>query len=351
MYEKWIDEPLKSLDGKAREAAKERQSQLTKPPGSLGQLEHCVVHLAAMQGKSQPTADDIHIVIFAADHGIAASGVSVFPQAVTTEMVRNFSRGGAAISVLARELSANLSVVNVGTLTDPGTLPGVIDRRIAASTHNFLESAAMSSDQLHQALQVGRESVDQATTAGADLFIGGEMGIGNTSSASAMAARLLGRPAADLCGPGTGLDAAGVRRKALLVEQALQRHAGNMNTAREVLRHLGGFEIAALTGAYLRCAQIGMPAIVDGFIASTAALCCYQIAAGCRDWMLFGHRGAEPGHRIVLQALHATPIVELDMRLGEASGAATAARLLQLACALHRDMATFAEAGVSDSHR
>lgn len=347
MHDDWLAAPAAPLDGNAQAAARARQQQLTKPPGALGRLEALAEWLAARQGRARPTCKRVTIGVFAADHGLAAEGVSAFPQAVTGEMVRNFARGGAAISVLAYELGARLEVIHLGTVNDPSPLSGVIDARIAPATANALQQPAMTAAQCATALDAGRQTIERAVAAAAQLFVGGEMGIGNTASASACASALLGLPAAALTGPGTGLDAAGVTRKADIVQRAVDRHADAGQNPRAILRRLGGFEIAALCGAYLACAQRGLPALVDGFICTVAALLAVRIQPAARDWLLFGHRSAEPGHARVLEALAAEPLLDLGLRLGEGSGAALAVPLLRQACALHAGMATFAEAGVS----
>ena len=324
-----------------------RQAQLTKPPGSLGALESAAVRLAALQHQPRPALDRVWISVFAADHGVAAEGVSAFPQAVTGEMVRNFAGGGAAISVLARELGATLDVVNLGTVNDPGEIAGVRRAIVAASSANFCEQPAMSAAQLQAALDAGADSVRLACADGAQLYIGGEMGIANTTAATALACAQLGVAPTELAGAGTGLDAAGIAHKAAVVARALALHA-DATEAREQLRRLGGFEIAALSGAFVAAAQAGLPVLVDGYIATVAALTATRINPGVRDWLLFAHRSHERGHGLLLQALDAQPLLDLGMRLGEASGAAVAVPVLRLACALHNGMATFAQAGVSE---
>lgn len=343
-----LSQPCAVLNEATRAAALKRQSQLTKPPGALGQLEDIAVRLAAMQGTAHPAVDKAAIVIFAADHGVAAENVSAFPQAVTGEMVKNFARGGAAISVLAQALNAKLEVVNLGTVNDPGDWPNVVRAVIAPSTANFAVEAAMTEEQLGQALQAGHDSVMRAIALGAQIFIGGEMGIANTSSATVLSCALLGAMPRELAGPGTGLDHAGVTHKVAVLERALALHGKHFDTPLETLRRLGGFEIAALTGAYLTCAQQGVPVLVDGYIATAAALVAVRIAPNCADWLIYAHGSAEPGHASLLQALDAQPLLSLGMRLGEGSGAATALPLLRMACALHNGMATFAEAAVSE---
>lgn len=344
----WWLEACRTVDLKAREQAQARQQQLTKPAGSLGRLEQIAIQLAGLQGQIKPRLEQVSIAIFAGDHGVVAEGISAYPQAVTGQMLLNFVGGGAAISVLARQLNAQLEVIDLGTIDPDLSLPGVRHLRVGAGTANFALTAAMTAEQGLQALQGGRETALRAAASGAHLFIGGEMGIGNTTAASALACALLGCPASELSGPGTGLDAAGVRHKAEVIERALELHGKLSDDPLQALFCVGGFEIAALVGAYLGCAQAGVAVLVDGFICTVAALVAVRINADCRDWLLFGHRGAEPGHRRLLAELDAEPMLELGLRLGEGSGAALAVPLLRLACDLHGQMATFAEAAVAD---
>jgi len=343
----WLAQPCAALNEASRTKALERQGQLTKPPGSLGKLEAIAVQLAAMQGTAKPQLERAHISIFAADHGVAAEGVSAFPQAVTAEMVKNFARGGAAISVLAKQINATLEVINLGTAFPVDSMANVRDEQIAPGTANFAHGPAMSEAQLAAALQTGRAAVLRAKQDDAQLFIGGEMGIANTTSASAVACALLHESPQLLAGPGTGLDDKGVAHKAIVIQRALNLHQANLAQPLDVMRHLGGFEIAALTGAYLTAAQNGIPVLVDGFISSVAALVAVRFNPCVSNWLIFAHTSAEPGHQCVLAALTAQPLLQLGMRLGECSGAAMAVPLLQLACALHNGMATFAEAAVS----
>lgn len=348
MTQTWWLNPCKAVDLNVVEQAAARQQQLTKPAGSLGRLESVAVQLAGLQGQVKPTLAQVWIAIFAGDHGVVAEGVSAFPQEVTGQMLLNFVSGGAAISVLARQLGAQLEVVDLGTVNPSLNLPGVRHLNIGAGTANFAQGAAMTQAQGELALQAGRDSLLRAKAAGAQLFIGGEMGIGNTTAASALACALLDCPVAHLTGPGTGLNAQGVSHKAQVIERALALHAAQRGDALQTLFNLGGFEIAALVGAYLAAAQEGVAVLVDGFICTVAALVAVRLNPACREWLLFGHRGAEPGHRHVLETLQAEPLLELGLRLGEGSGAALAVPLLRLACDLHGQMATFAEAAVAD---
>lgn len=344
----WLNDPVVQPDQTLIGIATERQKQLTKPAGSLGELEALAIRLAALQGREFPRVDKVWITVFAGDHGVAASGVSAFPQEVTVQMVANFSAGGAAISVLSDSLGATLEVVDVGTVVEPGDLPGVIRHRAGAGTANLHYQDAMTHEQLAVAVNAGRAAVLRAREQGADLFIGGDMGIGNTTAAAALGCALLRADPEQLAGPGTGLDQRGVAHKAALLREALSRYKDLESQPLEALRCLGGFEIAALAGAYLSCAQSGMPVLIDGYITTAAALVAVQLQPSVREWLLFSHQSAEPGHQALLQALDARPLLALGMRLGEGSGAATAVPLLRAACDLHNRMATFADAGVAE---
>ena len=376
----WIEKPAKALDAMAMLAAAERQQQLTKPAGSLGKLEKVAIRLAGMQGKACPSAEKVAIAIFAADHGIAAEGVSAFPQAVTAEMVNNFAAGGAAICVAARFIAAPLTVYNLGTVSSTEGLANVVNQPIAPQTANFLHQPAMTLTQLVKAMDIGRLAVISAMNSVADnedhrlhLFVAGEMGIANTTSATAIACVLLCCAAEKLAGPGTGLDASGISHKAKIITQAIEFHRaefdrpefdsceferpevervglkGAIDDPLTALQYFGGFEIAALTAAYLACAQEGVPAVVDGFICTVAAMLACRINPRVADWMILSHISAEPAYAMLLDGFDAAPLLNLELRLGEGSGAAIAVPLIRLACALHNEMATFAEAAVSAS--
>lgn len=345
----WTQASSAILCTASREAAIARQAVLTKPAGSLGQLESIAVQLAAMQGTDAPSIQRPYIAIFAGDHGIAAEGVSAFPQVVTGEMIRNFARGGAAISVLAKAQNALLHVYNCGTAYPIEPLTGVTDRSIAAGTFNFLQQAAMTETQCSQALAIGKEAVENALAQGCDLFIAGEMGIANTTPATAIASTLLSVDPAQITGRGTGIDDAVLAHKIEVIRQGIERHQIALTSPLRTLQYLGGFEIAAIAGAYIAAAQAGLPILIDGFISSAAALVAVKHNPSVRDWMLFAHASAEPGHATMMQALAAKPLLDLGMRLGEGSGAGVAISLLRLACDLHNQMATFADAGISNN--
>ena len=346
-FAEWLKQPVKAVDKTHEQKALARQQQLTKPPGSLGQLENLAVKIASLQASEIPDLTHVHITVYAADHGVMAEGVSAFPQSVTAAMIRNFANGGAAISVLAQELMAKLDVINVGTVEALEEILGVLDKRIDAGTANFCQSSAMTEQQCQQALLIGRDNVfsDIENT---QLYIAGEMGIGNTTAATALASVLLACDPTDLVGPGTGLDQQGVQHKLNVIRRALEQHTAQLDKdALIVLQTLGGFEIAAMVGAYLTCAKQGIPVLIDGFISTVAALIAEKIQAGCKDWFIYSHQSAEPGHQVVLGALNAEPLLKLDMRLGEGSGAAVAVPLLRQACLLHNGMATFEQANIS----
>ena len=343
----WLQCAIKPLNRQAQSEAAARQNRLTKPAGALGVLETVALRLAAMQGRVCPQLKQPFICIFAADHGIAAAGVSLFPAEVTAQMVANFAHGGAAISVLARHYGAFFEVVDVGVAADTTALPDVIQAKTALGTANFLQQPAMNVDQLAVALAAGRAAVERALACGADVFMTGEMGIANTTSASALGCVWLDCAADVMTGAGTGLDAAGIAHKSAIIAQALTVHKFDRHDPLAVLATFAGFEIVALCGAYIAAAQAGLPIVVDGFISSIAALAASKINPKVVDWMFFAHVSAEQAHQQVLHALGAQPLLQLQMRLGEGSGAALAWPILQAACLLHGQMATFNEAQVT----
>ena len=348
----WWLEPVAKISEASREAALLRQQQLTKPAGSLGALETLAVQFAGWQGSDAPELNHIDIRVFAGDHGVVAEGVSAFPQAVTVEMIKNFARGGAAISVLARQCEANFKVVNMGTVVAPPAHESIVNLQLMEGTNNFCQVPAMDQGTVRCALAEGAAQI----TASADLFVGGEMGIGNTTSAAALTSAFLGLSSEMSVGRGAGIDDDGLALKREAVSKAVNLHKpssdhsldSSIGSPLDILQCLGGLEIAALTGAYISAAQQGIPSVVDGYICTTAALVACRLNPGVRDWLLFSHCSAEPGHRYLLDALSAEPLLDLGLRLGEGSGAALVIPLLQSACRLHNDMATFAEAGVSE---
>lgn len=320
---------LPAPDDAMRAWAQARQTQLTKPQGSLGRLEEIAVFLAGWQGRELPTLDRARTVIFAGNHGVAARGVSAYPAEVTAQMVRNFEMGGAAINALARAQGLELRIVAL---------------ELERPTRDFTLGPAMEPDECLAALNIGAEAVETEL----DILTIGEMGIGNSTAAAALCARSLGGDPSNWTGPGTGLDLHGVSRKAAVVAQALECHAGGGDaSAFDILRRLGGREIAAMTGAVLRARQLRIPVLLDGFISCSALAPLLSEAPDIATHCIAGHVSAEPGHAALLAALGLRPLLDLGMRLGEGSGAAAAMGLLRSAIAVHREMATFAEAGIS----
>ncbi|MEM1105564.1 MAG: nicotinate-nucleotide--dimethylbenzimidazole phosphoribosyltransferase [Pseudomonadota bacterium] len=315
----------------------------TKPVGALGQLEALAAAAARIQGTLTPSAETCSLTIFAGDHGLARAGVSAYPQAVTRQMVLNFLAGGAAANVIAASVGASVSVVDAGVAGAPIEHPGLIQRRIAPGTQNALERAAMSASQLGRALAAGR-AIGQEVAADVACF--GEMGIGNTSSATLVGAKLLGLPAGALTGRGTGLDDAGLARKRAVLEAAAARTPDQLG-AEEALREYGGFEIAMMAGAMAGAAQARRIVIVDGFIATLAALCAARLTPGCEAAFVYAHRSAEAGHGALLEALGARPVLDLGLRLGEGTGALLAFPIVKAAAAMLRDMASFEDAAIS----
>lgn len=352
MTQAWWQGDCLAVNEKVKTEAQDRQGILTKPAGSLGLLEDVAITLAGLLGDEKPEIKKPLITIFAADHGVVAQGVSAFPQAVTVEMIRNFVKGGAAISVLAQVNQAQLNVVNCGTAFDidfADDYDALLNKPVAAGTADLSQQSAMTEQQLEQALSIGQQVVEQGKKDGIDLFIAGEMGIGNTTPAAALGCAYLSQTAEVMTGRGTGIDDAALNNKINVIEKALARLPLAELTAEQILQELGGFEIAAIAGAYIRCAQLGIPIVVDGFITTAAALAACRMNPQVHDWLLFSHQSQEQGHQHMLQALEAKPLLNLGLRLGEGSGAATALPLLRQACALHNGMATFAEASVSES--
>lgn len=333
------------------QCARVRQMQLTKPPGALGRLEDIACWFAARQRREIPLALVPAITVFAGDHGVTEEGVSAFPSAVTGEMVKNFARGGAAINVLARTIDARLTVVDAGVSGSVDDAPGIIHGKVRAGTANLAREAAMTRDEAQRAIALGRAQARADIAAGASLLIAGDMGIGNTTASACLICLLAGADAEAVVGNGTGIDAAGRARKIDVVRRALARVANKQwQDGNDYLAELGGLEIGAMAGYYLEAAAAGVPALLDGFISTASALVAQKIEPAVTDWLIASHLSFENGHRIALQKLGLNPLIDLQMRLGEGSGAAVAVPILQAALRLHAEMATFAEAGVSEKH-
>jgi nicotinate-nucleotide--dimethylbenzimidazole phosphoribosyltransferase len=335
-----------SPDTSAQSAARERQQQLTKPPGALGRLEDLACWLAGRLGSPAPEMPRAEIFVFAADHGVAARGVSAFPQSVTASMLDNFAHGGAAINVLATMQNCRIEVVDVGVASDSPPPPGIRNERIRPGTRDLTEEAALSAAEASAALEVGARCAREACNRGARLLIAGEMGIANTTAAACLICALTGASPERIVGRGTGIDDTGLARKRAVVKSALARLGGERQALR-LLTELGGLEIAAMSGFYLEAARTGVPVLLDGYISSAAALVAASIESAARPWMLASHASAEAGHAIALEALGLTPLLSLNLRLGEGTGAALTLSIIRAALDLHRKMATFSEAGIA----
>ncbi len=337
---------IPAIDQGALARARERQAQLTKPAGALGRLEDVACWLAARQGREIPEALRPAIVVFAGDHGVVAEGVSAYPAEVTAQMVRNFAAGGAAINVLARAHGAALSVVDVGVAESLADVDGIRHGKVRMGAGNIARESAMNEIEYWEAVGIGETMAERAVAAGANLLIAGDMGIGNTTASAAVICELAGLAPEEVVGRGTGVDDEAWRRKVDAVERALARAAGTPST--DVLRELGGLEIAAMAGFYRGAARQGVPILLDGFISAAAALAAVAWDVRIAGWMMASHVSAERGHALALEELGLESLLDLDMRLGEGTGAAMALPLLQSAIALHAEMATFESAGVSD---
>lgn len=319
----------------------------TKPLGSLGQLEGLALQLGLIQQSETPQLTKPLMLVFAGDHGAAKAGVSAYPQDVTWQMVENFLAGGAAINVFTRTNGLPLAVVDCGVAHDFGERDGLIDAKIAHGTENYLEAPAMTAEQCDAAIRNGANLVARYAEQGCDVIGLGEMGIGNTASASLITHCLSGQPLADCVGRGTGLDDAGLVRKQQLLSKAIDR-VGVIADPINVLREFGGFEVATMVGVILAAAERRMVVLIDGFVVGAAALVAIRINPAVRDYCVYCHRSAEAGHRIQLAAMNAQPLLDLGLRLGEGTGVALAWPLLQAATAFLNEMASFASAGVSE---
>jgi len=361
------------LDEGAMAQARRRQDSLTKPPGSLGRLEELSVQVAGIRGQAIPSAssglrssaggstssprrsgrglrlDHKAIVVMAGDHGVVAEGFGLYPQEVTRQMVLNFLRGGAGINVLARHIGARVVVVDVGVAAPLEPHPGLLSRKVACGTRNMARGPAMSREEARRAIEVGLQVVEEESARGLDIVGTGDMGIGNTTPSSAMAAVFTGRPVSQVTGRGTGLDDARLSQKVAVIERALQVNHPDPKDPLEVLAGVGGLEIGGLAGVMLGAAARRIPVVIDGFISGAAALLGVALCPRLKDYLIAAHLSAEPGHRLVLEHLGLRPLLSLEMRLGEGTGAALGISLVEAATKLLAEMATFGEAGVSES--
>lgn len=339
---------IEPLDEPAMAAARRREDRLTKPPGSLGRLEGLAVQLAGIRGTLSGGLEHRVVLVMAGDHGVVHEGISAYPQAVTAQMVANFLDGGAAINVLARCVGARVVVVDMGVAADLPDHPQLVRHKIGYGTRNLALEPAMSHAQAVAALLVGAEVVTDELARGLDLLATGDMGIGNTTPSTAIAAALIGCDPALIAGPGTGLDKAGVARKVGVIRRALALHQPDPSDGLAVLAKVGGFEIGGLAGVILAAAAHRRPVLIDGFISTAAAMIAVTLAPQVRPYLIAAHRSAEPGHDAMLDWLRLAPLLDLDMRLGEGTGAALAMALVEAAQRTLNEMATFDEAGVSD---
>ncbi|HEU4785392.1 MAG TPA: nicotinate-nucleotide--dimethylbenzimidazole phosphoribosyltransferase [Ktedonobacterales bacterium] len=338
---------ISPLDTTAMAAARARQEQLTKPAGSLGRLESLAIQMAGITGQERPVLANKAIVVMAGDHGVTAEGVSAYPAEVTPQMVLNFLRGGAAINALAGIVGARVVVVDIG-VASPLEHPGLLSRKVAPGTANMAQGPAMTREQAEEAIAIGVALVDSLAREGMRVVATGEMGIGNTTAASAITAVLTGSSPAAVTGRGTGIDDAQLAHKIAVIARALAVNAPNRDDGLDVLAKVGGLEIAGLVGVILSGAAHRMPVVLDGFIAGSAALVAEKLSPQVRDYLIAGHISVERGHQVLLESLRLQPLLDLDLRLGEGTGAALAMGIIDGALAAHRQMATFAEAGVSE---
>ena len=340
---------IKPLDNTAMRAARERQDSLTKPQGSLGRLEPLSIQIAGIRGEATPTLKDKAIITMAADHGVAGEAVSLYPQAVTQQMVYNFLNGGAAINVLTRHIGGRVIVVDMGVIGGFPELPDLVSKPIAQGTQDFSRGAAMTREQAISALEAGINVLENEITRGLDIVGTGDMGIGNTTPSSAICAAVTGQPVAEVTGRGTGVDDQQLEHKIHTIEKALTLNRPDPKDPVDVLAKVGGFEIGGLAGVMLAGAAHRIPVVIDGFISGAAALIATGLAPQVKDYLIPSHLSVEAGHRAIFRHLGIEPCLDLDMRLGEGTGAALGIFLAEAATRLLREMATFAEASVSQA--
>ena len=336
------------MDRSAMETARLRQDVLTKPQGSLGRLEALHVQLAGITGNPLPNVERKTVIVMAGDHGVAAEGVSAYPAEVTAQMVLNFVRGGAAINVLAEQAGARVVIVDMGVAADLPADSAIVSRPVARSTANMTQGPAMTRAQAGEAVASGIAVLDAEFARGLDLVATGDMGIGNTAASSAIVAAITGTAVAGITGRGTGIDDAGLQRKITAIEQALNLNRPDPTDPLDVLAKVGGFEIGGLVGVILGAAAHRVPVLIDGFISGAAALLASELCPAVRGYLIAAHMSVEVGHRTILERLELVPLVTLDLRLGEGTGAALAMHMVEAACRIPRRMATFSQAGVAE---
>lgn len=330
------------------EGAQKRLDNLTKPPGSLGRLEDLAKQLVAITENTMPVIDKKVVFTFAGDHGITEEGVSAYPKEVTPQMVFNFIRGGAGINVLARHAGAEVIVVDVGVDHDFGNIEGLVSRKIMRGTKNMMKGPAMTKDEAQQCIQVGIDLASEYAGKGYQLFGTGDMGIGNTTPSSAIASVMTGRAVADVTGRGTGITDQSLKRKIEVIEESIKLNRPDSSDALDVLAKVGGAEIGGIAGLILGAAAHRIPVVIDGFISTAGAIIAYGIEPKTKDYMIAGHSSVEIGHKAMLEKLGLEPILNLNLRLGEGTGAALAMHMIEAGLRIYREMATFGEAGVTD---
>jgi nicotinate-nucleotide--dimethylbenzimidazole phosphoribosyltransferase len=340
-------EQIAPLSGAAIAAARAREDRLTKPQGALGRLETLAIQIAGITGQPRPRLARPLVIVMAADHGVAAQGVSAYPSEVTAQMVLNFLQGGAAINVLARHVGAEVLVVDMGVAGELPSHPALLNRKIAPGTADLATGPAMSRDQALRSVEAGVAIAAEAIAQGADLIATGDMGIGNSTASSAIVAALTGRAVDEVTGRGTGIDDVTFSRKVILIERALALHQPDTADGLDVLAKVGGFEIGGLAGVMLGAAARRVPVVIDGFISGAAALLACALAPGAAPYLIASHRSVERGHQVIFARLDLEPLFDLGMRLGEGTGAALGCSFCQAACKILDEMATFHEAGVS----
>jgi nicotinate-nucleotide--dimethylbenzimidazole phosphoribosyltransferase len=339
---------IQPLDIEAMEVARARQNDLTKPRGSLGRLEEISIQLAGITAEPVPEIEHKVVIVMAGDHGVVADGVSAYPSEVTPQMVLNFLMGGAAINVLSRHTGARVVIVDMGVAVEMESHPDLIVKKVALGTENISQGPAMTHEQAMQAVESGADVVKDEINKGLDILAIGDMGIGNTTPSAAIAASLLGSSIEEIVGRGTGVDDAGLQRKINAVKRALETNQPDAKDGLDVLAKVGGFEIAGLVGAILTAASHRKPVVIDGFISTAAAMIAVNLAPQARDYLFSAHRSQELGHQLMLEWLGFEPLLDLQMRLGEGTGAVLAISIIEAASKILSEMATFSEAGVSD---
>ncbi|MBE0518077.1 MAG: nicotinate-nucleotide--dimethylbenzimidazole phosphoribosyltransferase [Thermoplasmata archaeon] len=330
-------------------ASKIRQGCLTKPPGSLGKVEELSIRLAGIYRTSTPMIGRKMIFTMAADHGITEEGVSAYPSEVTAQMVMNFANGGAAINVLAKHVDAEIKVIDVGVKSETEWPPSIIRKKVKHGTDNFAIGPAMTHDEARMVVEIGAELAKSAVADGVNAIAIGDMGIGNTTAASAITSVVTGRSVSDVTGRGTGIDDTRLAAKVAVIERSLNLNSPDPYDGLDVLSKIGGLEIGGLAGIIIGAAANRVPVFLDGFVSSSAALIADIISPKCRGYMIASHLSVEPGHAILLRHLGLPPLLDLNMRLGEGTGAALAMSIAEASCKILRDMATFEGAKVSKS--